>query len=58
MSREEIKYEISKLLDHFSDKALGELLTFLKESDMNTSITSSLKKILSEDKKLLARLAQ
>ena len=62
MSKEEIKYEISKVLDHFSDKALGELLAFLKELDTNkevkTSITSSLNKILSEDKELLAKLAQ
>ena len=62
MSKEEIKYEISKVLDHFSDKALGELLAFLKELDgkkeSKTPITSSLNKILEEDKELLAKLAQ
>ena len=62
MSKEEIKYEISKVLDHFSDKALGELLAFLKEldtkKDVKISLTSSLNKILSEDKELLAKLAQ
>ncbi len=62
MSREEIKYEISKVLDHFSDKALGELLAFLKELDTKKEVmnplTSSLNKILSEDKELLAKLAQ
>ena len=62
MSKEEIKYEISKVLDHFSDKALAELLTFLRELDTKqgakTPITSSLNKILSEDKELLAKLAQ
>ena len=62
MSKEEIKYEISKVLDHFSDKALGELLAFLKELDTKqepkSPITFSLSKILSEDKELLAKLAQ
>ena len=62
MSKEEIKYEISKVLDRFSNKALGELLYFLKELDAkqasSTPVTSSLHKILAEDKELLARLAQ
>ena len=31
MSKEEIKYEINKVLDHSSDSALQELLEFLKE---------------------------
>ncbi|MBL0183925.1 MAG: hypothetical protein IPP96_17210 [Chitinophagaceae bacterium] len=62
MSKEEIKYEISKVLDHFSDKALAELLAFLRELDTRkesqTSTNSSLNKILTEDKELLAKLAQ
>ena len=62
MSKEEIKYEIGKVLDHFSDKALAELLAFLKELDARNeaefSITSSLNRILAEDKELLAKLAQ
>ena len=62
MSKEEIKYEISKVLDHFSDKALAELLAFLKEldsrKDSKISVNSSLNKILIEDKELLAKLAQ
>jgi hypothetical protein len=62
MSKEEIKYEISKVLDHFSDKALAELLAFLKELDTRKeskiSANSSLNKILTEDKELLAKLAQ
>lgn len=61
MSKEEIKQEISKVLDHFSDKALSELLAFLKELDSksksNTSTTPLLYKILLEDKELLAKLA-
>jgi len=50
------------VLDHFSDKALSELLAFLKELDSKQSNAISsqalLDKILSEDKQLLAKLAQ
>ena len=61
MPKEEIKYEISKVLDRFSDKALGELLSFLKNLDARQEAkitTASLNEILSEDKELLAKLAQ
>ena len=62
MSKEEIKYEISKVLDHFSDQALQELLAFLKDLDSKESnklkMTPTLTKILLEDKGLLIKLAQ
>jgi hypothetical protein len=62
MSKDEIKYEINRVLDKFSDDALEELLSFLKqlEERNNSSIVSSevLQKILSEDKELLEKLAQ
>jgi len=62
MSKDEIKYEINKVLDHFSDKALEELLIFLKQlesRDSNIFLNSTgLQKILSEDKQLLEKLAQ
>ena len=62
MSKKEIKDEISKVLDHFSDKALSELLKFLKELDSKNKVTisstASLQRILQEDKDLLAKLAQ
>lgn len=62
MSKEEIKFEISKVLDHFSDKALAELLAFLKDLDNQNEndffISSSFKQILLEDRELLAKLAQ
>jgi hypothetical protein len=61
MSKKELKDEISKVLDHFSDKALNELLNFLKELDSknNSNLSvSSLDRILHEDKELLAKLAQ
>jgi hypothetical protein len=62
MSKEEIKYEINKLLDHFSDKALEELLNYLQQLETNDhsvlSNPSALQKILAEDKQLLDKLAQ
>ena len=54
MSKEEIKYEIIKVLDTLSDKSLEDILSFLKnldlkdESDMK-SFLSPLKQILVED---------
>ena len=62
MSKDEIKYEINKLLDHFSDKALEELLSYLQQLENNNhaalSNPNALQKILSEDKELLHKLAQ
>jgi hypothetical protein len=62
MSKDEIKYEINKVLDHFSDQALEDLLNFLKEFDSkkeaNKSFTAPLDQILKEDANLLSRLAQ
>ncbi len=62
MSKDEIKYEIGKLLDLFSEKALTELFASLKELDSKHerefTINSSLTRILTEDKELLAKLAQ
>lgn len=62
MSKDEIKYEITKVLDRFSDKALEDILAFLKniEDKHRTAIFNSdlLQKILSEDKDLLQKLAQ
>lgn len=61
MSKDEIKYEINKVLDQFSDKALEELLAFLRELDLKQKshpiITSSLHKIVEEDRELLTKLA-
>ena len=62
MSKEQIKYEINKVLDNFSDSALQELLAFLKdvEAKDNSGLFNSqdLHRILSEDKELLQRLAK
>ncbi len=62
MSKEEIKHEISQVLEHFSDKALNDLLIFLKgletQNNNHSDVSSSLSRILLEDKELLQRLAQ
>jgi hypothetical protein len=62
MSKDEIKSEITKVLDRFSDKALEDLLAFLKgvEDKYRTDSFNSdrLQKILFEDKDLLMKLAQ
>jgi hypothetical protein len=61
MSKDEIKYEINKVLDRFSDKSLEDLLSFLKNIETrNPSLLGSdaIIKILSEDKDLLQKLAQ
>lgn len=62
MSKDEIKSEINKVLDHLSDKTLADLLSFLKniESKEPASLIDkkALEKILMEDKELLQKLAQ
>lgn len=60
MSKDQIKTEINKVLDNFSDNALNELLVYLKEMDSRSNIYNpqDLYKILSEDKNLLERLAK
>jgi hypothetical protein len=62
MSKQEIKDEITKVLDRFSDKALGELLAFLQNLDARQGTGKGsgalIDKILHEDHELLAKLAQ
>ena len=62
MSKDEIKYEINKVLDLLPDRALEDLLSFLKnvEGKSKDSLldSSRLKRILTEDKELLQKLAQ
>jgi uncharacterized phage infection (PIP) family protein YhgE len=62
MSNEELRSEINKVLNSFSDKALEELYSFLKklQSANPTAFSNSkdLQKILSEDKQLLEKLAK
>jgi hypothetical protein len=62
MSKDEIKSEINKVLDLLPDKALEDLLSFLKSIGTKESISlldrSSLERILKEDKELLIKLAK
>ncbi len=62
MSKGEVKYEIGKILDHFSDDALQELLVFLKNLEAkhkhNSINAHLLQRILNEDRELLEKLAQ
>jgi predicted transcriptional regulator len=58
MSKEEIKYEINKVLDHLSDKSLEELLLFLKKIHTDADNAALLEKIIAEDRELLDKLAQ
>jgi hypothetical protein len=62
MSKEEIKQEISKELDSFSENALQDLLSFLRKAHSQERISllsgGHLERLLSEDKDLLQRLAQ
>jgi hypothetical protein len=62
MSKDEIKHEINKALDHLSDKELKELLSFLKNKENERPISivnkTAVEKILTEDKTLLQKLAQ
>jgi hypothetical protein len=62
MSKDEIKHEINKALDHLSDKELQELLSFLKNKENERPISivnkTAVEKILTEDKALLQKLAQ
>jgi hypothetical protein len=61
MLKEEIKLEINRILDRFSDKALQDLLSFLRSIDSKHTISlltgDNFRKILSEDKDLLEKLA-
>jgi hypothetical protein len=62
MSKEEIKHEINKVLDHLPDKTLQDILSFLKNLKSKQTLSFSdrtvLDKILSEDKDLLEKLAK
>jgi hypothetical protein len=62
MSKDEIKYEINKVLDHLPDNALQELLSYLKEIEGKQTVSlldkTTIEKILTEDKNLLQKLAQ
>lgn len=57
-----MKYEINKMLDLLPDKALEDLLSFLRNIEGKSSnsmlIGGALEKVLSEDNELLEKLAK
>lgn len=62
MTKTEIKIEIQKVLDNVPENVLQDILELLKglqsEPTERIKITHSLRKILSEDRELLEKLAQ
>jgi mRNA-degrading endonuclease RelE of RelBE toxin-antitoxin system len=62
MTSIEIKTEIQKVLDQVPENVLGDVLDFLKElqskSPDQIKLANNLRKILSEDRELLEKLAQ
>ncbi|MDN4164880.1 hypothetical protein QWY31_05170 [Cytophagales bacterium LB-30] len=62
MANAQIKTEIQKILDSVPETVLQDVLDFLKElqekSADKVKLTNNLRKILSEDKELLEKLAQ
>lgn len=62
MTKTQIQSEIQKVLDTVPESVLQDVLNFLKELQDQPAdkvrLTSDLRKILSEDKDLLEKLAQ
>ena len=62
MTTKQIKNKIEKLLDIVPDEVLQDLLDFLKQAQKQTSdqleLSNYIKKILTEDKHLLEKLAK
>jgi len=62
MTSIEIKTEIQKVLDQVPESVLEDVLDFLKELQNKSAdqikLTNNLRKILSEDRELLEKLAQ
>ncbi len=62
MTAKQIKTEIQKVLDTIPEPVLQDILDYLKtiqnKSADSVSLTQNIRKILTEDKELLERLAQ
>ena len=62
MSREEVKTAINQLLETTSEQVLQEVFDYLKsvqgKSEKTVSLSRNLRKILTEDKELLEKLAK
>jgi len=62
MTTLQVKTEIQKVLEQVPEDVLPDILDYLKQIQLQThdqiKLTKNLKKILSEDKELLERLAK
>lgn len=62
MSKMEVKQEITKIIDGLPDDLLNDLLLYLQEVEnkpsSSTNLVTNFRKILTEDRNLLQRLAQ
>ena len=62
MTHSELKYEIQQVIDNVPDSVLQEVLNYLKVVQANPvdkiMLSKNMKRILSEDKELLEKLAQ
>ena len=62
MTTKEIKSEIQKVLDKVPDVLLGDILDYLKaireKSVHSVRMSNDIRKIISEDRELLEKLAQ
>jgi len=62
MNRQEINFEIQKILSNLSEENLQSALTYLqkleKENTAQLSLSKYLGKVLQEDNELLKKLAQ
>jgi len=62
MSTAEIKTEIYQVIDNVPEEVLGDVLNYLKQIQSQSAdqakLATNLRKIISEDKELLEKLAQ
>ena len=62
MTHSELKYEIQQVIDNVPDSVLEKVLNYLKVVQANPvdkiMLSKNMKRILSEDKELLEKLAQ
>lgn len=62
MTKQQLKSEIQKVLDNVPETVLKDILNYLKEIEGKAAdqveMSSLLRKILTEDKELLEKLAQ
>ena len=62
MATIELKHEINEIVDKLPDEVLSDLLSYLRQIEKsnaaNIQMTSNFRKILTEDRALLSKLAQ